>query len=243
MTTTFLQGDAFELTERWMKRVRPLHAEAALGGKVFSNHRFDALITDFPYAEKTHAGARTGSATKKLISFKAITEERLRGYLELVAPLVRAWAIFTADRVHVAALEASPPVGWRFVQYGVWVKPGAAPQFSGDRPAAGWEAVAVMHKTGGRMKWNGGGHDAVWKVPVQRGMHETQKPLALVQAWIRDFTKEGDRILDPFAGSATTLFAARGMGRHSTGIELDPERWAVGKQRLDVNGMTQGDLL
>lgn len=49
--------------------------------------------------------------------------------------------------------------------------------------------------------------------------HPSRTPDDLVRFWIRYLTKPGDKILDPFAGSGTTLFVAREEGRKATGIE------------------------
>lgn len=238
-------GDSFKLTETWAVGARVAESARLLrGGRAVQGTRFDVLITDFPYSEKTHAGARTGDEKTKLVKFSSITEQRLRAYLVLVAPLIRTWAVFTADRAHVAAFEEEPPAGWKFMQYGVWHKPGAAPQFNGQKPAAGWEAIAVMHRdVPGVTRWNGGGHDAVWRVPVVRGEHETQKPITLLQAWLRDFTNKGDSVFDPFAGSASTLIAARAMSRHATGIEIDKVKYASALARMEVEKNVQHTLL
>jgi DNA modification methylase len=53
-------------------------------------------------------------------------------------------------------------------------------------------------------------------------MHPTVKPTALVADAIRDCSKRGDLILDPFAGSGTTLIAAEACGRSARLIEYDP---------------------
>ena len=51
--------------------------------------------------------------------------------------------------------------------------------------------------------------------------HPTVKPVALVADAIRDCSKRGALILDPFAGSGTILLAAERTGRRAAGIELD----------------------
>jgi DNA modification methylase len=63
-------------------------------------------------------------------------------------------------------------------------------------------------------------------------MHPTVKPTALVVDAMKDCSKRGSIILDPFLGSGTTLVAAEQVGRRAYGIELDPayvdvsiERW------------------
>jgi DNA modification methylase len=53
-------------------------------------------------------------------------------------------------------------------------------------------------------------------------MHPTVKPVALVADAIKDCSKRGDCVLDPFAGSGTTLIAAERTGRHARVVEFDP---------------------
>ena len=53
-------------------------------------------------------------------------------------------------------------------------------------------------------------------------MHPTVKPDALVADAIKDCSRRGEIVLDPFAGSGTTLIAAHNTGRRARLIELDP---------------------
>jgi DNA modification methylase len=53
-------------------------------------------------------------------------------------------------------------------------------------------------------------------------MHPTVKPVALVADAIRDCSRRGGLILDPFAGSGTTIIAAERTGRKARVIEIDP---------------------
>jgi DNA modification methylase len=64
------------------------------------------------------------------------------------------------------------------------------------------------------------------------GIHPTVKPAALVVDALKDCSKRGSIVLDPFLGSGTTLVAAEQVGRLAYGVELDPlyvdvavERW------------------
>jgi len=54
------------------------------------------------------------------------------------------------------------------------------------------------------------------------GSHPTVKPVALVADAIKDVSRRGDLVFDPFLGSGTTLIAAHRTGRRCFGIELDP---------------------
>jgi DNA modification methylase len=63
--------------------------------------------------------------------------------------------------------------------------------------------------------------------------HPTQKPLSLMKTVIKMSTDEGDWILDPFAGSGTTLFAARELNRNCIGIEIQEEYVRLIKRRFE----------
>jgi DNA modification methylase len=53
-------------------------------------------------------------------------------------------------------------------------------------------------------------------------VHPTVKPVALVADAMRDCSRRGDIVLDPFMGSGTTILAAERVGRRGYGLELDP---------------------
>ena len=66
----------------------------------------------------------------------------------------------------------------------------------------------------------------------ERTTHPTQKPTELMSAIIRDFTKDGDVILDPFLGSGTTLLACIKENRNGVGIEKNLEYFAIAERRI-----------
>ncbi len=72
-------------------------------------------------------------------------------------------------------------------------------------------------------------------------VHPTQKPVALME-WCLGFLPDAKTILDPFMGSGTTLVACQRMGRHGTGIELDPDYFEIACRRVD-EAARQPDLL
>lgn len=65
-----------------------------------------------------------------------------------------------------------------------------------------------------------------------RGLHPTQKPVALYEYLIRTYTNEGDTVLDFCAGSGTTGIAAIKTGRKSILIEQDTNYFEVMKERI-----------
>ncbi|MCL0881352.1 site-specific DNA-methyltransferase [Escherichia marmotae] len=64
--------------------------------------------------------------------------------------------------------------------------------------------------------------------------HSAAFPEVLPEWFIRLFTTEGDVVLDPFAGSGTTLVAASRLSRKSVGFELLDEHCQVAKERLGL---------
>ena len=62
-------------------------------------------------------------------------------------------------------------------------------------------------------------------------VHPTQKPLALMR-WCLQFAPDAKTIIDPFAGSGTTLLAAKLEGRIAVGIEISEEYCEIAANRL-----------
>ena len=81
--------------------------------------------------------------------------------------------------------------------------------------------------------------DDTWYVPrvcgtfKERGDHPCQMPLALLERIIRVASNPGDLVLDPFAGSGTTLAAAKKLGRDYLGIELSENYAERVRDRLE----------
>ena len=64
--------------------------------------------------------------------------------------------------------------------------------------------------------------------------HSAAFPEALPEWFIRLFTEEGDVVLDPFAGSGSTLAAARALGRRAVGIDISAEYCEAARERLGL---------
>lgn len=69
-------------------------------------------------------------------------------------------------------------------------------------------------------------------IPSNKWQHPTQKPVELMELLIKNHTKQGDIVLDPFAGSGTTLEAAKKLGRRYIGIELEDRYIEMCNRRL-----------
>lgn len=65
-------------------------------------------------------------------------------------------------------------------------------------------------------------------------LHPTVKPIALVADAIKDCSRRRDLVLDPFAGSGTTIIAAEKTGRSARAIEIDPHYCDVTVRRWET---------
>ena len=67
-----------------------------------------------------------------------------------------------------------------------------------------------------------------------RGLHPTQKPVALMEYLIKTYTNEGETVLDFTMGSGTTGVAAKNLNRSFIGIELDPDYFRIASERIEA---------
>ena len=77
----------------------------------------------------------------------------------------------------------------------------------------------------------------------ERNGHPAVYPLGLARDHILSWSNEGDVVLDPFAGSGTTLVAAKELGRRYVGIEINPEYVPIINRRLGSPCMCDTDIL
>jgi DNA modification methylase len=75
--------------------------------------------------------------------------------------------------------------------------------------------------------------------PRTKGMHPTQKPVALMEYLIKTYTNEGETVLDFTMGSGTTGVACKNLNRNFIGIELDKEYFEIAKERIETTQKPQ----
>ena len=186
-------------------------------------------------------GFAGGSALKQMAAgFIGSVDDLIAPCSVEFARLCARWCVVFSDAesTHLwrSDLEAA---GMRYVRTGAWVKDDPMPQFSGDRPAVGFEPCTITHAQG-PMRWNGGGHAAVWRHGTVKGNarersdHPCPKPLSLMLELVSLFTDPGDLVLDPFMGSGTTGVACAMLGRRFIGIELSEEYAAIAARRIEA---------
>lgn len=211
------------------------------------NGSVDHVITDPPYEAEAHTQQRKvkrganltpdsgdGRVAKVELSFEPLSfEQRVVSGAEF-GRVCAKWCIVFCQVEAAQLWRAALEPGMRYKRTGVWVKPDAMPQLTGDRPAIGYESIVFAHKPG-RSRWNGGGRSSVFTHNKNSGgkhVHETQKPVPLMLELVELFTNPGELILDPYCGSGTTGVAALRLGRRFIGIEKDAQYAETARDRL-----------
>jgi DNA modification methylase len=65
-----------------------------------------------------------------------------------------------------------------------------------------------------------------------KGIHPAEKPVSLIERYIRVSSREGDTVLDPFMGSGTTAVAAIRNNRQFIGFEIDENYYNIAAERI-----------
>jgi site-specific DNA-methyltransferase (adenine-specific) len=136
------------------------------------------------------------------------------------------------------AHDAIAKNGFKFKMLLVWDKgiPGM-----GDLDAnwgCGHELILYLKKGRRDVPFRRSGIIHVDKLGSKQHIHPTEKPVRLLEHLIEMSTDPGDLVVDPFAGSGSSIVAAQNLGRRGIGIERDADYIARARPRLE-----QGVLL
>ncbi len=210
----------------------------------------DAVITDPPYDERTHAAAAAAARrdpstmTKKPPSgllYDAWTDGDVK---ELCAfsNKQRGWSVIITNHRHARVVEEAAETAGRYCFAPLaWVAPGSRVRLVGDGPS-NWTCWVVVARPKTREFASWGALPGAY-VETNRDIVITGgKPLALMRSIIRDYSRPGDLICDPCAGGGTTLLAAIMEGRRAIGSEMDPKTFQIAVDRLRGWGPMHGEV-
>lgn len=223
----------------------------------------DHVLTDSPFNKHVQSNQISGTAVKQWVHGTLVSKgvpkvtlpfPPLEGFAfaQDLVRVAKRWAInFCAvedfgEIRRAVTVETTSPRGklkshTAWVRGGIWYKPNAQGQFTGDRPAASYEGIAIMHRTGAK-RWNGRGSYGLWMcngTRGEKGRHPNQKPLDLCLKLVALFTDRGDTVLDPFAGSGRIGQACVMLGRSYVGLDNDPYWVDEATRRIETASATQ----
>lgn len=218
----------------------------------------DVTITDPPFSAHVQDNQVSGTSMKKWVN----GEIQSSGIPKLTLPFAPLSAYtFAADLVQAsrrwsvvwcavedfgefkrAVTRTTPRAGKSdvvecdWVRGGLWGKPNACGQLTGDRPAACYEGIAIMHGPT-KKTWNGRGSYGLWICNGTRGeknRHPNQKPLDLCLKLVALFSNRGETVFDPFCGSGRIGEACAMLGRSYLGLDSDPTWVQVANSRFEA---------
>lgn len=205
--------------------------------RLLGDERADMVWTDPPYGVEYEGGQNPDSNEKR---------ERLAGDDGTAActesmPLIAKWSTdaaplylwFAGTRGSSSIYAAVEGAGYRVAALIVWHKLNA--HYGAFMARYMPKHEPCIYAVRAPAPWFGPTNEVtVWEhdQPARNEYHPTQKPIILAERAIRNSSEVGALVLDPFAGSGTTLMACEQEGRRARVIELDPaycdviiERW------------------
>lgn len=217
---------------------------------VLADVECDALIVDAPYSERTHAKQRHGRRPEQCngeyvsargIGYQAMSPDDVAAFVAHWSPRTSGWVCSLTDSELYPAWRDALRDADRYVfapiplvQFGMNVR------LAGDGPS-NWACWLVVARPRSLHHWGtlpgayvGNPFDAGENTATatRRGSVVGSKPVWLMRAIVRDYSRPGDLICDPCAGGATTLLAAVSEGRRAIGSEMDPATHAKALARL-----------
>lgn len=143
------------------------------------------VITDPPYDKDAHAaghrvlsivGTKRRDTIAAPLSFEPMTDDCMETIAGYCAANCDGWALAFCQVEMVGKWRGFfEAAGARWSRGMVWVKPDSSPQLSGDRPAQGFESIALAWCGRGRSEWNGGG-DAYSQPDMLVELAKAEKP-------------------------------------------------------------------
>lgn len=192
----------------------------------------DAVICDPPYSARTHEGALSvGSDEHGVSAYAPWSLDDAAAFLDHWVPRCMGWMVLhTDDRLGVDMVDMLR----ERKRYAFPLVPVLQhmPRIQGDGPGSPGHFLVVSRPIG--EGWNQWGSLPCWyEAPREKnGEILGCKPLGLMRAIVRDYTRPGDLVVDPFAGSGTTAIACAMEGRRCITSEEKPEHFEIARRRI-----------
>jgi site-specific DNA-methyltransferase (adenine-specific) len=202
----------------------------------------DAVVTDPPWMDY-ETGRYDASGWHSLVR-KVSPREYACGLFRVCreGAAILLWCRWDVFEEHSAALLV---VGFHVRNCVVWAKPcHTAGDLEGN---VGNRHEMAVFATKGRWERHGKRDVNLWDEPHlfsrDKRHHPTEKPLGLMRRSVRLTCPPGGVVLDPFAGSGSTLVAAMQEGRRAVGCEIEPAYCDIIRRRLaHASGTAPGSL-
>ena len=196
----------------------------------------NATICDPPYSERTHSGhdAIEDIGDRKGLGYRPWTQADVDAVIPVLCRVCSGWVVVMTDHMLAVPIQQAMERAGRYAFAPLpYYAPGSRTRLTGDGPSS-WTIWIVVCRTAEQVRWGTlpGGYMRApgWEKPKHMG----GKPVELMRELVRDYSRPGDTVLDPFLGGGTTGVACKELGRDFIGIELDAEYYRIAKARIEA---------
>jgi len=193
----------------------------------------DALIFDAPFGKRTHAG-HDAAPNRAELGYECFTPANVIEIVDSFSPRCRGWFCTITSHDLAPCWRAALEAQGRYVFAPLPViDKGRSTRMLGDGPCS-WSdwLIVARPRTREMSKWGTLPGYYMRSHGDDRSERKGGKPLDVMRAIVRDYTRPGDLVCDTHAGHGTTLLAALTEGREAIGAEVDPEAHAAARARL-----------
>jgi hypothetical protein len=205
------------------------------------------VITDPPYSERTHLGHDAGTkpardeVARSPLGYGALSPADCRAFAHRFSVLAEGWVVWMHDHVLAPHIHAALASAGRTVFAPLpYFHPGRSVRLTGDGPCS-WTDWITVARTPRQVKWGTlpGGYVAGegWNDKARMG----GKPTRLMRLLVKDYSRPGDLVCDPFMGAGTTGVACMLEGRRFVGVEIDPAAFDTCCRRIEA-AQQQADM-
>jgi site-specific DNA-methyltransferase (adenine-specific) len=207
------------------------------------NESVDLIVTDVPYRTTARgcAGNSGGMLQKEInkkgrvFNFNSIKcSEYLPEFFRVLKEGSHCY-IMTNHLNLREMLNEAEKVGLHFIKSLIWLKDN---KIMGKWYMSQFEYILFFRK-GKAVPINCCGTSDVLQVPNKKlkdrdgiNLHDTEKPVKLMEQLVLNSSKEGDFVMDPFMGIGSTGIACKKNGRNFIGVELDPKYFYIAGERI-----------
>ena len=217
--------------------------DCLIGMKEIPDETIDLIVTDTPYkitsrgTSGTMGGYWKTEITKSGNIFKNNNID-VREYLPELYRILKPRSIVYVmcnNKNLVDMLNVGIECGFHFVKTLIWNK---GNKICGKYYMECFEYIVLFRK-GDDRPINNCGTSNILDIPIKklkgedgRNLHDTEKPVELMQILIENSSNEGDLALDPFMGIGATAIASVKSNRNFVGFELDETYWNIIQNRV-----------
>ncbi len=202
------------------------------GIKLLEGKKVKAVITDPPYGISYHSGYyKNGNPFTEIIGDRNFNPNFIKPLIQDV--MADNAIMFIFCDLEKSWLQVKQELGEYYKSTLIWVKNNWS---AGDLISDfGNQYEVIVYAIKGKIKLNHRFPNVLQfdRVPSQQLIHPTMKPIPLISRLIEATTLEGDLVLDPFAGSGTTLVACKQLRRNYIGFEIDQNHFNTAKKRIE----------